>query len=75
MNLELPCEFYLHADQQACLAALENLHAKYAVTVADIKVRRDAAVAELRGFLGELGYATLLLPRTQLSTIAPPCVE
>ncbi len=50
-------EGYLRADQRACLAALENLHAKYAVTAKDIEQRRDAAAAKLKGFLGELGYA------------------
>lgn len=49
-------ESYLRADQRACLAALENLYAKYAVTAEDIEKRRDAAAARLRGFLGELGY-------------------
>ncbi|NEV62758.1 N-6 DNA methylase [Thiorhodococcus minor] len=47
---------YLRADQRACLAALENLHSKYAVTAADIEERRDAATAKVKGFLGELGY-------------------
>jgi len=46
----------LRADQRACLAALENLHAKYAVTAKDIESERDTAVAKLKGFLGELGY-------------------
>jgi type I restriction enzyme M protein len=50
-------ESYLRADQRACLAALENLHAKYAVTAAQIEGRRDAATAKLKGFLEELGYA------------------
>jgi len=50
-------ESYLRADQRACLAALENLHDKYAVTAKDIEQRRDAAAARLKGFLGELGYA------------------
>ena len=49
-------ESYLHADQRACLAALENLHGKYAVTAKGIEKRRDAAAARLEGFLGELGY-------------------
>jgi type I restriction enzyme M protein len=49
-------ESYLRADQRACLAALENLHAKYAVTAEDIEKRRDAAAKKLRGFLRELGY-------------------
>lgn len=48
---------YLRADQRACLAALENLHAKYATTATDIEQRRNTATAKLKGFLGELGYA------------------
>lgn len=47
---------YLRADQRACLAALENLHAKYATTATDIEQRRNAATTRLKGFLGELGY-------------------
>ena len=47
---------YLRADQRACLAALENLHAKYAVTAQAIESQRDAAAAKLKGFLKELGY-------------------
>jgi len=50
-------ESYLRADQRACLAALENLHAKYATTATDTEQRRNAATAKLKGFLGELGYA------------------
>lgn len=50
-------ESYLRADRRACLAALENLHVKYAITAADIEQRRDAATAKLKGFLEELGYA------------------
>ncbi|ABQ28187.1 type I restriction-modification system subunit M [Geotalea uraniireducens] len=49
-------EGYLQADQRACLAALENLHGKYAVTVKDIEARRDLAAEKLKGFLVELGY-------------------
>ena len=49
-------ESYLRADQRACLAALENLHTKYAVTASDIEQRRNAAAARLKGFLEELGY-------------------
>ncbi len=49
-------ESYLRADQRACLAALENLYDKYAVTAADIEQRREAATAKLKGFLEELGY-------------------
>lgn len=48
---------YLRADQRACLAALENLHAKYAVTAEDMEKRRDTAAAEVKGFLAELGHA------------------
>ena len=50
-------ESYLRADQRECLAALENLHAKYAVTAVTIEQRRDTAAAKLKGFLEELGYA------------------
>jgi type I restriction enzyme M protein len=50
-------ESYLRADQRACLAALENLHTKYATTAIDIERRRNAATARLKGFLGVLGYA------------------
>jgi type I restriction enzyme M protein len=49
-------ESYLRADQRACLAALENLHAKYAVTAKAIEAKRDAAAAKLKTFLEELGY-------------------
>lgn len=45
---------YLRANQ--CLAALENLHAKYATAATDIDQRRNSATAKLKGFLGELGY-------------------
>jgi type I restriction enzyme M protein len=50
-------ESYLRADQRACLAALENLHGKYAVTATEIERRRDSATAKLNSFLAELGYA------------------
>ena len=49
-------EVYLRVDQRACLAALENLHAKYAVTAKDIEAKRDAETAKLKTFLSELGY-------------------
>lgn len=49
-------EGYLRADQRACLAALENLHRKYAVTARDVEAKRDAAAARLRTFLSDLGY-------------------
>jgi len=47
---------YLRADQRACVAAIENLWRKYAATAKQIEAERDAAAAELRGFLVELGY-------------------
>jgi type I restriction enzyme M protein len=47
---------YLRADQHALLAALENLHAKYAVTARAIESLRDAAAAKLNRFLSELKY-------------------
>ncbi len=49
--------FYLRTDQRACVAAIENLWRKYAVTAKQIEAERDAAAAELQGFLVELGYA------------------
>ncbi len=47
---------YLRSDSRACLAALENLHAKYAVTAQAIEANRDAEAAKLKAFLKELGY-------------------
>lgn len=47
---------YLRADQRACIAAIENLWSKYAITAKDIERDRDAASAQLRRFLVELGY-------------------
>ena len=49
-------EGYLRADQRACLAVLENLLAKYAVTAQDIEAKRDTEAAKVRRFLAELGY-------------------
>ena len=49
-------ESYLRADQRACLSALENLHAKYAVTAKDIEAKREAEAVKLKTFLAELGY-------------------
>ncbi|MHB8743632.1 MAG: type I restriction-modification system subunit M [Sulfuricaulis sp.] len=49
-------EGYLRADQRACVAVLENLHGKYAVTAKQIEAKRDEAAAKLKGFLVELGY-------------------
>lgn len=50
-------ESYLRADQRVCLAAIENLYSKYALTAEDIEKHLDAAAKKLKRFLGELGYA------------------
>ena len=55
--LKATYESYLKADQRACIMALENLHAKYAVTAKAIETDRDAAASKLNAFLVELGYA------------------
>jgi type I restriction enzyme M protein len=47
---------YLRADQRACVAAIENLWNKYAVTAKQIEAERDQAAEELQKFLVELGY-------------------
>lgn len=49
-------ESYLRADRRACLAALENLWTKYAVTANDIERKRATEAAKLKAFLAELGY-------------------
>jgi len=49
-------ENYLRADQRECLAALENLHAKYAVTAKTIESQQVKAAAKLKAFCLELGY-------------------
>ena len=49
-------EGYLRADQRACIAALENLWSKYAMTAKAIKTKRDTEAAKLKTFLKELGY-------------------
>lgn len=49
-------EGYLRADQRACLASLENLHMKYAVTAKIIESKQVEAARRLKGFLVELGY-------------------
>ena len=54
--LVLTYEGYLRADQRSCLAAVENMHAKYAVTAKAIETKRDAEAAKLKTFLVELGY-------------------
>lgn len=47
---------YLRADQRACIAAIESLWNKYAVTAKDIEREREVASTQLRRFLVELGY-------------------
>jgi len=47
---------YLRADQRACIAAIENLWGKYAVTARQIEAERDEAAQVLQAFLVELGY-------------------
>jgi type I restriction enzyme M protein len=47
---------YLRADQRECLAALQNLHSKYAATAEAVEHRRNEAATQLKAFLGELGY-------------------
>jgi len=46
----------LRADQRACLAALENLHAKYAVTAKELEAKRDETAAKLESYMKDLGY-------------------
>ena len=47
---------YLRADQRACIAVIENLWDKYAVTAKKIEAERDAVSDQLSKFLTELGY-------------------
>jgi type I restriction enzyme M protein len=47
---------YLRADQRACVAAIDNLWGKYAVTAKQLEAERDRAAAEFEGYLVELGY-------------------
>ena len=47
---------YLKAYQRTCIAAIENLWSKYAVTAKTIEEDRDQATAQLKSFLAELGY-------------------
>ena len=49
-------EAYLKADLRACIKAVENLWDKYSVTAKEIEAERDAASAQLKAFLTELGY-------------------
>ena len=48
---------HLRADNRACVAAIENLWGKYAVTAAQLASARQSATSQLDRYLGELGYA------------------
>jgi type I restriction enzyme M protein len=48
---------YLRADQRACIAALQNLHDKYAMTAKEIEAARSSSSSALKGYVTELGYA------------------
>lgn len=47
---------YLDADRRICIAALENLHDKYAMTLRQIEAGREGAVRKLGAHLAALGY-------------------
>ena len=47
---------YLRADQRACVAAIENLWGKYAVTAKQLEGARDQATTVLNAYLSDLGY-------------------
>jgi type I restriction enzyme M protein len=47
---------YLRQYQRALIAAVENLHNKYAVTAKEILAERDEQAQQLNQFLVELGY-------------------
>jgi type I restriction enzyme M protein len=47
---------YLRAYQRTLIAAVENLHNKYAVTAKEILSERDQQAQQLNQFLVELGY-------------------
>jgi len=47
---------YLLANRRACVATLDRLWEKYAVTARQIEAERDRAAAELQRRLVDLGY-------------------
>jgi type I restriction enzyme M protein len=47
---------YLDTDRRACIAAVENLHDKYATTLRQIETVRTAATRELEAHMEALGY-------------------
>ena len=52
MNLRIG----INSSRFPCVAAIENLFDKYAVTAEEIETKRDEAADKLKGFLVELGY-------------------
>jgi type I restriction enzyme M protein len=51
-------QHYLRADQRSCVAVIENLWRKYAVTAKQIEAQRDAAAEQLQKFLAEWGMVS-----------------
>lgn len=47
---------YLRTEQRACIADIENLWVKYAITAKEMESQRDKASKQLHDFLMELGY-------------------
>ena len=47
---------YLRTEQRACIAVIENLWVKYAITAKEMESQRDKASKQLHDFLMELGY-------------------
>lgn len=47
---------YLKKDLRTCIAAIENLWNKYAITTKEIELSREEASIKLKEFLVELGY-------------------
>jgi type I restriction enzyme M protein len=56
-DLEAALERYVTAHRNAVVAALENWHDKYHVSLSELERGRDEAAAKLDGFMRELGYA------------------
>lgn len=49
-------QYYIKAEQRACIQDVENLWSKYAVTAKQIEIERGNASHELNELLVELGY-------------------
>jgi len=54
--LQQTYEGYLYTDRRLCLASLENLYEKYAVTATVLESKVNNAKHKLANFLRELGY-------------------